>query len=291
MWGKAFLITHLSLTYKGFKQKKPRLLRIILSKHYWHIFFDLHGVLADVNAVNKNYQYYLLKILSPIGMPQRKVEEIHDKGFRKWITEITHLFDEFEEWETDKSNLEAFMRNYRLIDKAWEEFILDFVPTKYKKSIKPFLNTSRVEYEALADGPYPILFPEVYPSLNELIKSKNLLMHIASSASSRHVKGAVVLHNLNDFFTRLIGYDTVRAPKKASSGIYFSNMLQIANADPSRSIFVGDSLEEANLASKFRMEYIMVWRDFPSKEPKNMGFRIIKNLTALIPVIKELIIQ
>ncbi len=113
-------------------------------------------------------------------------------------------------------------------------------------------------------------------------------MHIASSASSRHVKGAIVLHNLNDFFKGLIGYDTVRAPKKASSGIYFKNMLQIANADPSRSIFVGDSIEEANLANKFGMEYIMVWRDSPFKEPRNMEFRIIRNLTELLPIIKEI---
>ncbi len=261
-----------------------------MSKHYWHIFFDLHGVLADVNAVNKNYQYYLIKILTPIGISPSNIKEIHDKSYKKWITEITYLSDEFEGWEEDKNNLEDFMRNYKIIDKAWEEFILEFVPLKYKKVIKPLLNTSRVEYEALANGPYPILFPEVYPLLKELIKIKHLLMYIASSASSRHIKGAVVLHNLNDFFKKLIGYDSVRAPKKASSGIYFKNMLQIANADPSRSIFVGDSIEEANLASKFRIEYIMVWRDNYSslRKPMNLKFRTIENLTTLLPIIKEL---
>ncbi|MFX1282946.1 MAG: HAD family hydrolase [Promethearchaeota archaeon] len=261
-----------------------------MGKHYWHIFFDLHGVLADVNAVNKNYQNYLIKILTPTGISLNEVKEIHEKGFKKWITDITHLFNEFEEWENDETSLEAFMRNYKLIDWKWEEFILDFVPLKHKKSIRPLLNTSLVEYEALVNGPYPILYPEVNPLLKELKKIKDLFLHIASSASSEHVKGAVDLHNLRNFFINLIGYDTVRAPKKASSGIYFKSMLEITDANPSRSIFVGDSKEEANLASKFGMEYIMVWRDFHSEESRNMGFRIIDNLTALLPIIKELIV-
>ena len=78
------------------------------------------------------------------------------------------------------------MREYKLIDAKWEKFILNSVPLEHKNAIKPLLRTSLVEYEALANGLYPILYPEVISVLTELVNISHLRMHIASSASSRH---------------------------------------------------------------------------------------------------------
>ncbi|UCE13045.1 MAG: HAD hydrolase-like protein [Candidatus Heimdallarchaeota archaeon] len=256
------------------------------------LIFDLHGVLADVHAVNKNYQKYLEKILVPVGIQRQKVIEIHEIAFRNWITEIFLLFEQFDEFEKTGSNSEVFMKNYRQIDNKWEEFILNFVGLEHQKSISSLLSTPRVEYEALAHGPHPILFPEVSSALEKLFNfNPHLHMHIASSASSRHVKGAVTLHNLNNFFQRLIGYDTVRAPKKASSGIYFKRMLQFIGTEPNRAIFVGDSLEEATLAIKSGMRFVMVLRNKSStfKKPRSLDFKVIDNLTDLIPIIRALV--
>jgi phosphoglycolate phosphatase-like HAD superfamily hydrolase len=256
-----------------------------LTKSSWDIFFDLHGVLADVNAVNKNYGNYLERILKPVGLSQERVLKIHQKAFRGWLASIIRLFDDQKEGLFDSG---VFMRNYRLIDSEWENFILDFVPLEHRKSIKPLLKTSLIEYEALAKGPYPILFPEVSSVLSELMKIGNLRMHVASSASSHHVKGAVVLHNLNDIFKELIGYDTVKAPKKASSGIYFKNILDIVNANPRYSIFVGDSIEEAIFSRKLGMNFIMVQRErsSPKKMIENSHFKIVSNLNEIIPIIQ-----
>lgn len=256
-----------------------------MTKSKWDIFFDLHGVLADVNAVNKNYGNYLERTLKPVGLSQDKVLDIHQKAFRGWLVPITRLFNDQKEGLFDSG---VFMRNYRLIDCEWENFILDFVPLKHRKAIKPLLKTSLVEYEALARGPFPILFPEVSSVLRELVNVGNLRMHVASSASSRHVKGAVFLHNLNDIFRGLIGYDTVKAPKKASSGIYFKKMLQIVNANPKHSIFVGDSIEEAIFSRKLGMNFIMVQRErsSPKKRIKNSHFKIVSNLNEIIPIIQ-----
>ncbi len=226
-----------------------------------------------------------------MGIKRQKVFEIHEKAFENWAAEITRLYTKFDEWEKRGSSSETFMKSYKLIDAKWQEFILSFVPLEHKGAIRPLLETSLVEYEALANGSYPILYPEVSSVLTELVKIANLRMHVASSASSHHVKGAVVLHNLNEFFQKIIGYDTVEAPKKANSGKYFKNMLQIINAEPNKAIFVGDSFEEANLAIKFGMKFVLVWRNKISeqKEPQKDQFEIIKNLTALVPIVKELV--
>jgi phosphoglycolate phosphatase-like HAD superfamily hydrolase len=213
-----------------------------MSKQIWNIFFDLHGVLADVNMVIKNYQYYLQKIFNSIDIPQNKAIEIHDIAYRKWVKGINRISKEF-----DKGllNSESFIRKYNQIDREWELFALSYVPLQRQKEVTPLLKTSVLEFEALSKGKYPILYLEVMSVLSKLLLYKDLHMHIASSASSRHVRGAIHYHGLDKFFKTIIGYDTVKAPKKARKGDYFINMLKITNANPRKSIFIGDSLDEA----------------------------------------------
>ena len=199
---------------------------------YWDLIFDLHGVLADVSAVNRNYGNYLEKVLVPTGMKREEVVKIHEFAFKNWIEEITRLTNEFDESEEWSTNSEVFMRKYNLIDIKWEKFILESVPLEHKNGIKPLLKTSIVEYEALAKGSYPILYSEVKSVLTELVKINHLRMHIASSASSCHVKGAVARHNLKDFFQELIGYDTVKAPKKAITPKRTINGRRIMSCSP-----------------------------------------------------------
>ncbi len=264
-----------------------------MPEFHWDLFFDLHGVLADVNAVNRNYGEYLENVLVPIGMKREKVVKIHEFAFKNWIEEITRLTKEFNESEKWSTNSEVFMRKYNVIDAKWEKFILESVPLEHKNDIKPLLKTSLVEYEALAKGSYPILYSEVKSVLSELVKIDYLRMHIASSASSRHVKGAVACHNLEKFFHELIGFDTVKAPKKAISAEYFKRMLQVIKTIPERVIFVGDSIEEAILTTKLGMKFVLVWRKKDSKPKKIQKdkFEIIDNLTELIPIVKRMLTQ
>ena len=198
--------------------------------------------------VQKNYQHYLLRILTPLGISQHQVIEIHDRALKKWLNGITKISKDF---DLEKLDSTTFMEEYLRNDRKWERYVLNYVPVSQKENVSPYLNTSVLEYKALANGKYPILFPEVKNVLLNLKKFKNLSMHIASSASSNHVKGVVHFHNLEEFFNMNIGYDIVKAPKKAKKGIYFKNMLTITGANPSRSIFIGDTIDEANLAIKF----------------------------------------
>ena len=264
-----------------------------MPESHWNLVFDLHGVLVDVNAVNRNYEGYLEKILVPVGIKRERVSKIHKKVFKNWITEITHLFHEYDKWVGRKTKSEDFMAEYKQIDTKWENYILETVPSAHHNSIKPLLKTSLVEYEALANGLFPILYPEVNSVLTELTKIKHLRMHIASSASSQHVKGAIACHNLKGLFQELIGYDTVKAPKKSKSGDYFRKMLQIIDTTPERVIFVGDSAEEASLTTNLGMKFVFIWRksnpDF--NEILVDKIEIIDNLAALIPIVKSSIIS
>ncbi|MFX0087098.1 MAG: HAD family hydrolase [Candidatus Hodarchaeota archaeon] len=254
----------------------------------WNIFFDFHGVLADVTMVIRSYQYYLQRILRSIDIPKGKAIQIHDVAYRKWLNGINRISKEYDE---GLLNSETFMQKYNQIDKDWELVILSYVPLERQKEVTPFLKTSILEYEALSNGKYPILYPEVVSVLSKLFLLKNLHMHIASSASSHHVKGALHYHNIDRFFKTIIGYDIVKAPKKARKGDYFRNMLKITRADPRKSIFIGDSLDEASIAKKCNMIFIMVDRE--EKNPTSITVDnskfIVRDLTEIIEFIKKLI--
>ncbi|MFX0052240.1 MAG: HAD family hydrolase [Candidatus Hodarchaeota archaeon] len=258
-----------------------------MNKHRIDLFFDLHGVLADLKAVSKNYDDYLARVLLPTGIKRQKISVIHRNAFLQWLEEINDLNKTVEDMAFDPIE---FVKRYRIIDKRWENFILNYVPKHHRESVRPLLDTKRVEYEALSFGA-PILYPEVLSVLEELKEITNLRMYIASSASSQHVKGAIDLHNLKKYIQEAIGYDTVGAPKKAKGGAYFRNMLKFTNANPNTSIFVGDSMDEAELSLKFGMFFILVDRENRielSERPK-LPYEVVNGLNEILPLINSFI--
>ncbi len=252
-----------------------------MPKSTWDLFFDLHGVLADVNKVQENYRHYLVSILTPLGISEKKAVKIHDIELKKWLNAINHISMEF-----DNGNLgtDTFMEEYHRIDKKWERDVLNYLPVLKRTEAAPHLITSVLEYKALANGKFPILFPEVENVLMKLHSFKNLSMHVASSASANHVKGAIQFHNLEEYFKMNIGYNTVKAPKKAKRGDYFRSVLKITGADPTHSIFIGDSIHEANLAKKYGMNFIMVNRNYRRKNHTefNENWITVKDLTEIL---------
>ncbi len=252
----------------------------------WNIFLDLHGVLADGTAVIRNYESYLVSLLAPIGITRKKTRDIHKKAYTKWIKEVRRITSGL---EGDLDDPNHFMKAMKSNDRNWEQFILNFVPFDQKKRIKPYIQTAKFEYEAMANSSLSILFPEVRTVLEQLERIPNISLHIASSASSQHIEGLITRNALKRFFTKIIGYNTVEAPKKASSGRYFKKMLKITNANPNRSIFVGDSINEANLATKTGMKFIMIWRN--PKPPKQvsitLNYKILTNLSELCSIIQN----
>ncbi|MFW9856008.1 MAG: HAD family hydrolase [Candidatus Thorarchaeota archaeon] len=250
------------------------------------VFFDFHEVLSDRYAVSQNYRIYLANVLDPVGISPEEAFQIHDKAYNIWIGKIISLPDKFD----DDGDNEKFMARYRKIDEEWEHYILDHIPQNQRENIKPLLKTSTVEYQALAQGG-PILYSDVVPTLETLRTRLNLRLHVASSASSHHVKGGIDRHGIKDFFSTIVGYDTVRAPKRAKNTYYFEKLLEITDSIPQQSVFVGDSIEEAANSKAVGMHFIMVQRaKIHTSETRNrdLGIVSVSSLDMLVQLIPNL---
>ncbi|MFW9779772.1 MAG: HAD family hydrolase [Candidatus Heimdallarchaeota archaeon] len=248
------------------------------------IFFDFHGVLAKLDAVSQNYRRYLSRVLSSVGISCQEALAIHDRAYNLWIEKIKSLRDDFDVNEDSR----RFMRQYQNIDEGWERYILNYISPDKREQIKPVLKTSTLEYQALAQGG-PILYSDVIPTLETLYAEKGIYLHIASSASSHHVKGGADRHSLGKYIKTFIGYDTVQAPKKAKNPLYFHKMLEITNSTPNSSIFVGDSIDEAINSTKVGMHFVAIHRDGRKPSPEMnipMMRKIVSNLREIVPIVR-----
>ncbi len=223
----------------------------------WNIFFDLHGPLVDLRKVFQNYDAYLVTVLSPIGLSHRRISCLHRKALDQWLDKVNKIATD-PKCEIDP---DYFLKEMERIDKEWEQFILTKIPKSKRMQVEDHIKASIVEYNALAKGQIPILFPEVRSTLLELSQIPTLNLNIASSASSHHIKGVIILHNLEGLFKYLIGYDIVKAPKKGLTGIYYKKIIELTQAQPAKTIFIGDSREEAAHSKKVGFKFIMVSRN------------------------------
>ncbi|MHA1972331.1 MAG: HAD family hydrolase [Candidatus Hodarchaeales archaeon] len=219
----------------------------------WNIFFDLHGTLVNSSLARKNYEQYLIKTLLHTGLTREEIVSLHSKAFNDWATKVTEINQDVG-IESDPDRFMALMKRF---DKEWEDYFLSRISQSFREELSVKLRTEVVEYQALAYGKFPVLYPEAEKVIKTLHSLSEVSLHIASSASSNHIKGIVHLHKFQPFFKFLVGYDTVKAPKRGTLGIYYKNLIKLTKINPESIIFVGDSKEEAIHSKRYNFKFIM----------------------------------
>ncbi|MHA1791365.1 MAG: HAD family hydrolase [Promethearchaeota archaeon] len=224
----------------------------------WNLFFDLHGVLADPKTVLTNYIIHVRRIFKRIGWDDDKIDAMSRPIFARWIKQHESL--NTGTWDEKRIN-EDFMNAMEKINGEFEKALLSHVPEKHVLSFKKKLNTLKFEHDAMLKGELDVFYPEVESVLSSLKAIKGVKIHVASSASASHVKGALRSRNIQKYIDKIIGHDTVKAPKKSLDGIYFKRMLELTHANPKHSIFIGDSDSEKKLAINLGLAFVMIIRD------------------------------
>ncbi|MHA2000004.1 MAG: HAD family hydrolase [Promethearchaeota archaeon] len=250
------------------------------------IFFDLHGVLIDIATVGGFYEEYLQEILVPLGMTRQQINSIHARVQVAWVRAFRALNDVP---DGEVHDVDAFLSKIKKINDDWNNGILSQIPEDLRDSIRDKFHTFTLEYNVMSRVTKSTLFRDVERVLEELSRIDGIVLHVASSASSYHVRGTLEGQGIAGYFTSIFGYDTVSAPKKAPHGYYFEQMIKISGAIPEKSIFIGDSLEEATLSKKFGMRYVMVNRNSKNIENRNYDFPVITELRDILPIVENLI--
>jgi len=263
-----------------------------MERNTWDIFFDLHGVLIDPEHVVKNYEDFLINLVAPTGIFKSDILKVYRIAHVEWVSAFEDINTGIDDYANEP---ERFMEKIAVMDYKWQQTILSAFPNKsHRDMIAPFLSTEFFEYEAMANGDPNTIYPDVLPALNSINEiSQVRALHVASSASSHHIRGAMsIVNSLSKHFKYFFGYDVVKIPKKSTSGLYFKVIQELAGSIPGRTIFIGDSFREARLSINRGMKFIMIDR-FPAHEKQNVNsipdITLINNLLDAIPLIRNII--
>ncbi len=124
------------------------------------------------------------------------------------------------------------------------------------------------------------LFPDVVPTFAHL-KKKNIKIYICSSTKHEIVLRYCKLKGIYSLVDGIFGY-------KAGFGKYdqISFILKNLNLEPTKVLFIGDSLRDCDFATSNRINFLGIPRIFKVEDFKKRGASTINNLNDLAEVLK-----
>jgi putative hydrolase of the HAD superfamily len=232
----------------------------ILNK-YKHIFFDLDHTIWDFdrNAEETLYELYDIYSLNEIGLPSAAI-------FIKTYTRNNHqLWAEYHTGKITKDELREtrFKRTFLelgvppgLLPLAFEDDYVKLCPTKTN------------------------LFPHAHETLQYL--QGKYTLHLISNGFKESSEMKIGNTNIGGYFQHVIISENVGVNKPDKA--IFEHALQLAGAEKSESLMIGDSLEaDVYGALNFGMDAIY-FNPFNAPKPENVPLQVthLKELTFIL---------
>ena len=239
------------------------------------LFFDLHGVLANSRIIYNEYRKITVRhLMKDFRLSLPEARKRYDRALRSWEDKA---FSFLRSQGTPKVGI--------ALKKKIDEFDHFFVQALYNGLIingqKKRMRTRPYEYKVARK--IVAIYPEVKKVLQDL-EDRGFVMHVASSSHSSHVRGILEGGGIEEFFSRVMGIDTLNATKHTTE--YYQNMLRLTHANPKYSFLIGNSIAEIIYPPKINLKTIHVNRE--RKVPadiKMKAHKIIDNLTQLPEVV------
>ncbi|MCY3413280.1 MAG: HAD family hydrolase [Candidatus Heimdallarchaeota archaeon] len=215
------------------------------------LFMDLHGVLVETPRIFMEYKRITLQHLhEQFGIAGKEAEKRYDEAMRRW----EDVAFEYLRNPTKTKVGPKFLEFLETCDKLFPKFLYENLKVDPKCSS---LRTRPFEYEVAAKTE-EVLYPEVRDTLDALIDHGYNLI-VASSSHSSHINGVIEANDIEDYFSEVIGFDSVAATKHTVD--YYQNMLSVANSKPENSVMVGNSMHEVLKPRLLGMKTIHINRE------------------------------
>lgn len=239
------------------------------------LFFDLHGVLANSRIIYHEYKKITVRhLMKDFHLSFHDAQARYDRALKSWEDKA---FSYLRSQGTPKVGM--------ALKKKIDEFDHFFVQALYDGLIingqKKRIRTRPYEYKIARK--IVAIYPEVKKVLQDL-EDRGFVMHVASSSHSSHVRGILEGGGIEEFFSRVMGIDTLNATKHTTE--YYQNMIRLTHANPKYSFLIGNSIAEIIYPPKIHLKTIHVNRE--RKVPpdiKKLAYKTIDNLTQLPSIV------
>ncbi len=197
------------------------------------LFLDLHGVLVNTSKIFESYKKLTVDhLIDDFGLSHAEAEQRYDTALKYWEEVAFNYLRN----PSKKKVGPQFLHFLENCDAIFPKMLYKDLSIPNNCKIirsRPFEFSIASQVEAL--------YPEVRGTL-ETLYEHGYEMHVASSSFSGHIRGILQANNIDEFFESIIGFDTVAATKHTLK--YYKKMLNDAQANPQRSVMIGNSMHE-----------------------------------------------
>lgn len=226
------------------------------------IFFDLHGVLANTELLQRQYINIIEKIYSDLGKNKIEVKNIQKQILEKLSVELGRLHASP---LRDIEFTNAIFRYKTEMDRLYKES-LSWRQLRNKKS--KLLTAESFDY--MTSSTINSFYPDALEELNKFLVDPDIKVYFASNSSSNHIKGALeaagFLGKINQ--DQILGWEVIQCAKFTQS--YYTRLRKYAG-DSSQFIMVGNSSDEVINAKKAGFQTVTIQRQ------ENIDFSFVEN--------------
>ena len=226
------------------------------------IFFDLHGVLANTELLQRQYIKTMEKIYLDLGKNEIEIKNIQKQILEKLSIELERLHAST---LRDVEFTSAIFKYKTEMDKLYKESLSRNQLENQKSTL---LTTENFDY--ITSSTINSFYPDAQEELNKFLVDPNIKVYIASNSSSNHIKGALeaagFLEKVNQ--DQILGWEIIQCTKSTQS--YYKRLKKYAN-DNSQVIMVGNSSDEVLNAKKAGFQTVTIQRQ------EKLDFSFVEN--------------
>lgn len=116
------------------------------------------------------------------------------------------------------------------------------------------------------------------------LNKKGIILFISSTKFSYHIKNILTKHKLIDYFSEIIGRETVQPPKPDPKAIF--DLIKKYSLKKEECIYVGDSLLDEEAAKNSGLRFVFVNRKSAKETSVKNYWKKVKKLDELLKIVE-----
>ena len=227
------------------------------------IFFDLHGVLANTELLQRQYIKIIEIIYSDVGKNKTEIKNIQKQILQKLSIELTRLHTSTLK---DGEFMNAIFRYKNEMNRLYKTFL---VGNQLQHRKAKLLTATNFDY--LTSASINSFYPDTQQEFNNFLVDPDFKVYIASNSSSEHIAGALEAAGFLGKVKKdqVLGWEIIQCAKSTQD--YYTRLKEYA-IDGSQAIMVGNSSDEVLRAKKAGFQTVTIQRH------ENLNFSFVEDV-------------
>ena len=230
------------------------------------IFFDLHGVLANTELLQRQYIKIIEMIYSSVGKNKIEIKNIQKQILQKISIELDRLHTSTLK---DEEFTNAIFRYKNEMNRFYKTFLVGNQLQHRKTKLLTAIN-----FDYVTSASINSFYPDTQQEFKNFLVDPDFKVYIASNSSSVHIAGALEAAGFLGKIKKdqVLGWEKIKCAKSTQD--YYTRLKKYA-IDSSQAIMVGNSSDEVLHAKKAGFQTVTIQRH------ENLNFSFVEDVISI----------